>query len=121
MPHHILIVDDSPTDIEVMKKILGSQGYKTSTAMGGEEGIRKANELKPDLVIMDIVMPGTDGFKTTRKITKGADTKTIPVIVVSSKDLETDRAWAKMQGAKEYFVKPVNAEELLKTIKKYLV
>ena len=121
MPHHILIVDDSPTDIETMKKILGSQGYKTSAALGGEEGIKKASELKPDLIVMDIVMPGTDGFKTTRKITKAADTKTIPVIVVSSKDQDTDRAWAKMQGAKEYLVKPVNPEELLSTIKKYLV
>lgn len=117
---HILIVDDSPQDVDTMKKILESQGYKTSTASDGETGIQQAKELKPDLIIMDIVMPGTDGFKATRKITKAPETKSIPVIFVSSKNQETDRAWGLMTGAKEYLVKPIKEKELLEAIKKVL-
>lgn len=117
---HILIVDDDPKDIETVKKILEGQGHQTSSAENGEQGIQKAQELKPDLIVMDIVMPGLNGFKTTRKITKNPDTKTIPIIALSSKNQDSDKAWAKMQGATEYLVKPVKADELVGTIKKLL-
>jgi twitching motility two-component system response regulator PilH len=117
----ILIVDDSPTDAYIVKSILESQGYQTAEAASGEEGIRKAREIKPNLVIMDVVMPGAiNGFKATREITKGADTKSIPVLVVSSKSMESDIAWAKMQGAKGFLVKPVNQNELLSMVKELL-
>jgi twitching motility two-component system response regulator PilH len=114
---HILIVDDSPQDIDNVKTILEGKGHKTSAASDGEQGIQKAKELKPDLIVMDIVMPGLDGFKTTRKLKKQSDLK-IPVVVMSSKNQETDKAWAKMQGADEYLVKPVKEPELMAAVKK---
>jgi len=117
---HILIVDDSPTEIGVLKKILVSQGHQTSTASNGEQGIQKTKELRPDLVIMDIVMPGLDGFQATRKITKNPETKSIPIILLTSKDMKSDRAWGLMTGAKEYLVKPVKTDQLLEAIKKVL-
>lgn len=115
---HILIVDDSPTDAYLVKNMLEAQGYQTSEASSGEEGIQKAKETKPSLIIMDVVMPGAvNGFKATREITKNAETKTIPVVILSSKSMESDIAWAKMQGAKGFLVKPVKQEELLSTVK----
>ncbi len=118
---NILIVDDSPTDAYLVKSILESQGYQTTEASSGEEGIQKAKEIKPNLIIMDVVMPGAiNGFKATREITKNAETKTIPVVIVSSKSMESDIAWAKMQGAKGFLVKPVNQSELLSVVKELL-
>jgi len=120
MMAHILIVDDSPTDTATIKKILEEQGHKTSSASDGEQGIKKATERQPDLIVMDIVMPGLDGFKATRKIHKAPETKSIPIVLLSSKDQETDRAWGLMTGAKEYLVKPVKKDELLKVVSKLL-
>ncbi len=117
---HILIVDDSPTEASFIKKILEGQGYKTSKAENGEQGIQKAKEIRPNLVIMDVVMPGLNGFQATRKITKNPETSSIPVIIVSSKNLESDRAWGLKQGAKEFLVKPVSKEKLLEAVKKQL-
>ncbi|RKZ83844.1 MAG: response regulator [Candidatus Parabeggiatoa sp. nov. 1] len=117
---HILIVDDSPTDAYRTKNILVSSGYKTSEASSGEEGIQKAKELQPNLIIMDVVMPGLNGFQATRKITKNPQTSSIPVVIVSSKNMESDRAWGLMQGAKEFLIKPIKQKELLETIKKWL-
>ncbi|MEN9461633.1 MAG: hypothetical protein RIS84_1653 [Pseudomonadota bacterium] len=117
---HILIVDDSPTDAYLVKNMLEGQGYQTSEASNGEEGVQKALETKPNLIIMDVVMPGLNGFQATRKITKAPETSMIPVVIVSSKNMESDRAWGLMQGAKEFLVKPVKQDELLATIKKLL-
>jgi twitching motility two-component system response regulator PilH len=117
---HILIVDDSPTDAYLVKNILEGQGYQTTEASNGEEGIQKAKELKPNLIIMDVVMPGLNGFQATRKITKSPDTSLIPVVIVSSKNMESDRAWGIMQGAKDFLVKPVKQDELIQTVKKLI-
>ncbi|MDM8565161.1 response regulator [Candidatus Halobeggiatoa sp. HSG11] len=117
---NILIVDDSPTDADKVKTILEKEGYQTSAAISGEEGIQKAQEVKPDVVLMDVVMPGLNGFQATRKITKNPETKSIPVIIVSSKNMESDKAWAKMQGATDFLVKPVSKDDLLNAIKKVL-
>jgi twitching motility two-component system response regulator PilH len=117
---HILIVDDSPTDAYLVKNILEREGYKTSEASSGEEGIQKAIELRPNLIIMDVVMQGLNGFQATRKITKNPQTSSIPVVIVSSKNMESDRAWGLMQGAKEFLVKPIKQKELLETLKKLL-
>ena len=112
----ILIVDDSPTETHILKGIVESGGYKVITAVDGESGVTVAKETKPDLVLMDVVMPGLNGFQATRQLSKAPETQDIPVIVVTTKDQETDRAWGLRQGAKEYVVKPVSAEELLSKI-----
>lgn len=117
---HILIVDDSPTDAYLVKNILESNGYQTSEASNGEEGVEKATQLKPNLILMDVVMPGLNGFKATREITKKPETKHIPVVIVSSKNMDSDKAWAKMQGAKDFLVKPVKQDELLEAVKKLI-
>ena len=117
---HILIVDDSPTDAYLVKNILESHGHTTSEASSGAEGVEKAKELIPNLVVMDVVMPGLNGFQATRKITKNPSTSSVPVIILSSKNMDSDRAWGMMQGAKEFLVKPVQEEELLAALKRLL-
>jgi twitching motility two-component system response regulator PilH len=112
----ILIVDDSPTDRQFLLELLSKQGYQCVTAANGEEGITKSKSEMPDLVLMDIIMPGIDGFKATRTITHDETTKHIPVIVCTSKRLETDRVWGMRQGAKDYVVKPIDPKELLAKI-----
>ena len=112
----ILIVDDSATDRQFLLEVLSKQGYQCVTAQSGDEGIAKSKTEQPDLILMDIIMPGTDGFKATRAITRDEATKHIPVIVCTSKKLETDRVWGIRQGAKDYIVKPVDAKDLLAKI-----
>ncbi len=114
---HILIVDDSPTEVHVIKTMLEKNGYEVSSAESGEEGITRAKEIKPDLVLMDIVMPGLNGFQATRQLSNEEETSSIPVIIVSTKDQETDKVWGKRQGAKDYITKPVAEKELLDKIK----
>jgi twitching motility two-component system response regulator PilH len=109
----ILIVDDSPTEVHVMKNALEKHGYRIESAADGGEAIVKAKALKPDLIFMDVVMPGVNGFQATRKLAADPETKSIPVIMVTSKDQETDRIWGMRQGAIDYLVKPVSAEELV--------
>lgn len=110
---HILIVDDSPTEIHVLKTMLEKHGFEISAAESGEAGIEKAKELKPDLILMDIVMPGLNGFQATRQLTKDPQTSSIPVIIVSTKGQETDKVWGRRQGAKDYLPKPVSEAELV--------
>ncbi len=112
----ILIIDDSATDRQFLLEVLSKQGYQCVTAQNGDEGIAKAKTEQPDLILMDIIMPGTDGFKATRAITRDEATKHIPVIVCTSKKLETDKVWGMRQGAKDYIVKPVDAKDLLAKI-----
>lgn len=112
----ILIVDDSATDRHFLVETLSKRGYQCLTAENGDEGIAKSKTELPDLVLMDIIMPGTDGFKATRAITHDEATKHIPVIVCTSKKLETDRVWGLRQGAKDYIVKPIDEKELLAKI-----
>ena len=109
----ILIVDDSPTDRQFFLEALSKQGYQCVTAVSGDEAIAKSKTEKPDLILMDVVMPGTNGFQATRIITRDEETKHIPVIVVTSKNQETDRIWGMRQGAKDYLVKPIEVKDLL--------
>lgn len=112
----ILIVDDSPTEIHVLSSILEKIGHTVLTAENGEDGIAKAKETKPDLILMDVVMPGMNGFQATRQLTKDAETGDIPVIIVTTKDQETDRVWGLRQGAKDYLTKPVEEAVLVEKI-----
>jgi twitching motility two-component system response regulator PilH len=114
---NVLVVDDSPTDTHLLSELLKKHGYTVQTAASGEEGIAKAKKEKPDLILMDIVMPGMSGFEATRTLSKDPDTATIPVIVCSSKGQETDKAWGLRQGAKDYIVKPVNEKVLVDKLK----
>lgn len=113
----ILVVDDSPTEMFQFKEMLEKLGHEVITADNGIEGVKMAQSEQPDIVLMDIVMPDMNGFQATRQITRGADTKHIPVIIVSSKNQETDKVWGQRQGAKGYITKPVNTDELVKVIK----
>ena len=104
----ILIVDDSPTEVHVMQKALEKHGYRTAAAADGAEGVRLAREMSPDLIFMDIVMPGMNGYQATRALANDPKTRTIPIIMVTSKGQETDRIWGLRQGAIDYMVKPVS-------------
>lgn len=112
----ILIVDDSPTEAHVLKGMLEKNGYETEIAESGTEGIERAKAFKPDLVLMDVVMPGLNGFQATRQLTKDPETSDIPVIIVTTKDQETDRVWGLRQGAKDFLTKPVSEQRLLEKI-----
>ncbi len=112
----VLIVDDSPTETYAFQGMLEKHGFEVLTADNGADGVALARQELPDVVLMDIVMPGLNGFQATRQLTKGADTAHIPVVIVTTKDQETDRVWGRRQGASGYLVKPVTEEELLKTV-----
>jgi len=113
----VLIVDDSPTERFFLTDLLRKQGYDVLTADSGELGIAVAKTEKPDLILMDVVMPGLNGFQATRQLSRNPETQHIPVILCTSKGQETDRVWGMRQGAVEYLVKPVVARELLAKIK----
>jgi len=113
---NILVVDDSPTDRHYLTEMLAKNGYQVSVAENAEDAMVKARQLKPDLVLMDIVMPGQNGFQATRALTRDDATKHIPVIICTSKGQETDKVWGLRQGAKDYVVKPVNQADLLAKI-----
>jgi len=108
----ILVVDDSPTERQFMLETLSKLGYQVVLAENGEEGVAKARSELPDLVLMDVVMPGSNGFQATRQISKDEATKHIPVIICTTKSQETDRIWGLRQGARDYIVKPVDVNDL---------
>lgn len=112
----ILVVDDSATERLVLGEVLSKHGFEVSFAEDGENGVAQAKLLKPDLVVMDVVMPGMNGYQATRAITKDPETEHIPVIICTSKGQETDKIWGARQGAKEYVVKPIDAADLLSKI-----
>ncbi len=116
----ILVVDDSSTDTYHYQKILEAHGYHVITATNGQEGIDMAKLEKPEVILMDVVMPGINGFQATRQITGDPQTADIPVIIVSNKDQESDRAWGLRQGARDYIVKCTSEEELLGKIRAHL-
>lgn len=112
----ILIVDDSKTELMFLSDFLSKKGFQIKTASNAEETMVRLSEEKPDLILMDVVMPGQNGFQLTRAITRDPNYQDIPVIMCTSKGQETDKVWAMRQGAKGYITKPVDTEELLKKI-----
>jgi twitching motility two-component system response regulator PilH len=113
MARNILIVDDSPVDRTRLEKLLGANGYLVSTAENGEQAIASVKRNKPDAILMDVNMPGMDGFAATRALRNDADTKDIPVVLVTGKDQKADKAWGQMLGAKGYVTKPYTEEIIL--------
>jgi twitching motility two-component system response regulator PilH len=112
----ILIVDDSPTERHFLGELLTKNSFQVMTAESGEEAVAKVKELMPDLILMDVVMPGMNGFQATRTISRDEATKHIPIIMCTSKNQETDMVWGRRQGAVEYVVKPIDPQELLSKI-----
>jgi len=116
----IMIVDDSPTDAHLLQKMLERNGYQTLTAGNGSEGIEVARLMRPDLILMDVVMPGLNGFQATRELSSNPETSSIPVIIVTRKDQKVDRVWGMRQGARDYLTKPVSERALLSLISEAL-
>jgi len=115
----ILLVDDSKTELHYLSELLVKKGYAVRTAENGEEAHKRLAEDKPDLILMDVVMPGQNGFQLTRSITRDPNFADVPVIMCTSKNQETDRVWGMRQGARDYVVKPVDPEELFAKIKAF--
>lgn len=113
----VLVIDDSPSEMAKFRDILAKNNYQVVEAANGEQGYKMAVDHLPDVVLMDVVMPEMNGFQATRKITRNKATAHIPVVMISTKNQETDRVWGKRQGAKEYLNKPVDEAELLRVIR----
>jgi twitching motility two-component system response regulator PilH len=116
----ILIIDDSPTETHYVSGILQRHGHAVLSADSAEHGLSQVREHMPDLVLMDIVMPGLNGFQATRQLTRDPETKDIPVVMLTTKDQETDRVWGQRQGARDYLTKPVDEKRLIDTIERIL-
>ena len=115
--HKVLIVDDSKTELMFLTELLQKNGYAVSSAENADEAFKRLTEDRPDLILMDVVMPGQNGFQLTRAINRTPEYSDIPIIMCTSKSLETDRVWGMRQGAKDYITKPVDASELFAKIK----
>lgn len=112
----ILIIDDSPTDTRVFTTVLEKNGHQVLAAATAEEGLEACRREHPDLVLMDVILPGMNGFQATRALSRDPETSHIPIIIVSTKNMETDRVWGLRQGAKDYVVKPPSERELINRI-----
>jgi twitching motility two-component system response regulator PilH len=117
---NILIIDDSPTDVRVFTTLLERAGHRVDACTNAEDGIERVRVAHPDLVIMDVIMPGMNGFQATRMLSRDTDTSAIPILIVTTKSMETDRVWGLRQGAKDFLVKPVAEQELLARINSLL-
>lgn len=116
----ILVIDDSKTDYLYVKNILDHGGYQVSYAPSGKDGIQMAKEMRPDCILMDVVMPKMNGFQATRAISRELETADIPILMLSSKSQQTDKVWAERQGATDYLVKPANPKLLLSKLRTLL-
>ena len=112
----ILIIDDSPTDVRVFTTLLEGAGHSVSAVSTAEEGVERVRADLPDLVIMDVIMPGMNGFQATRTLTRDPATSTVPIVMITTKSMETDRVWGLRQGARAFITKPVKEKELLACI-----
>ncbi|MDQ6628556.1 MAG: response regulator [Pseudomonadota bacterium] len=112
----ILLVDDSKTELHHLSELLGKRGFEVRTAENGEDAMKRLGEETPDLILMDVVMPGQNGFQLTRAITRDPRFVKVPVIMCTSKNQETDKVWGMRQGARDYIVKPIDATELMAKI-----
>ena len=117
MARHILIVEDSQVDRTRLETLLASNGFQVSLAENGEQAIASVKRAKPDAILMDVNMPGMDGFAATRALRGDAETKDIPVVLVTAKDQKADKAWGQMLGAKGYITKPYTDEQILSQVR----
>jgi len=112
----ILMVEDNEMNRDALSRRLKRRGYEVVLAVDGKQGLTLAQSAQPDLILMDVVMPGLNGFQATRAISRDADTRSIPIILCTSKSQETDKIWGMRQGARDYVVKPIIRAELLAKI-----
>jgi twitching motility two-component system response regulator PilH len=117
---NILIIDDSPTDVRVFTTLLERAGHRVDAVSNAEDGIERVRATRPDLIIMDVIMPGMNGFQATRTLTRDPETAGVPIVIITTKSMETDRVWGMRQGAKAFITKPVNEKELLACIDELL-
>ncbi|MGH8155406.1 MAG: response regulator [Rhodanobacteraceae bacterium] len=117
---HILIIDDSPTDVKIFSGALERAGHKVTSVATAEAGLDVVHENRPDLVLMDVIMPGMNGFQATRNLTRDPATSAIPVLIVTTKSMETDRQWGMRQGARDVLVKPVSEHDLVANVSRHL-
>jgi len=115
----VLVVDDSDADLGYIKTVVADAGYEVVTAKSGDEAIEIARKEKPDLVFMDIIMDGTDGYEACRILHRDPETKDIPVIFVSSKNQKADRIWGELQGGKGFIGKPAEPQQLVEQIEQF--
>ena len=116
----VLVIDDSPSEMAKFRDMLSKNNYQVLEAINGEHGCQMAIDHLPDVILMDVVMPEMNGFQATRKITRDKTTAHIPIIMISTKNQETDRVWGKRQGAKEYITKPIDESGLVQIIRKVM-
>ena len=116
----ILIVDDSPSQLMGIRRIVEKLGHEALTAEDGAAGVEAAKRELPDLILMDVVMSNLNGFQATRSITREPSTKHIPIVLVTTKDQDTDRVWGMRQGAKAYITKPFSETELADIVQQML-
>ncbi|ABE75877.1 MULTISPECIES: response regulator [Psychrobacter] len=116
----VLVIDDSPSEMAKFRDMLSKNNYQVLEATNGEQGCQMAIAHLPDVILMDVVMPEMNGFQATRKITRDKATAHIPIIMISTKNQETDRVWGKRQGAKEYLTKPIDESGLVQIIRKVM-
>lgn len=116
----ILLIEDSPTDTAVLTRLLERHGHQVMASGSAEDGIEMCKRELPDVVLMDVVLPGMNGFQATRALSREPSTKAIPVLIVSTKGMETDRAWGMRQGARDYIVKPPSEDALIARINQLL-
>ena len=116
---NILVVDDSKTELHFLSELLGKRGFRVRTAENADDAMKRLDEGKPDLILMDVVMPGRNGFQLTRVITRDPRFVDVPVIMCTSKNQETDKVWGMRQGARDYVVKPVDPDELIRKIRAF--
>jgi DNA-binding response OmpR family regulator len=117
---HILVVEDSPTERQLIQRMLEEKGYRVQVAADGDEALASIGRDRPALMLLDVVLPGTNGFQICRQIKSAADTREIRIVLVSSKNQEVDRFWGLKQGADEYLTKPFKSEELLASVKRQM-
>ncbi|MBM3810370.1 MAG: response regulator [Acidimicrobiia bacterium] len=120
MTRTILVVDDSPSELRLMQLALEGKGYQILTAADGEQALQQAELHHPDLIVLDVVLPKKNGYQVCRQIKSGDSTKNIKVIMVTSKNQDSDRFWGLKQGADEYIIKPVQPQDLLASVERNL-
>ncbi len=113
---HILIIDDSPTDVRVFTTLLEKAGHTVSSVGNAEDGIEHVRAKRPDAIIMDVIMPGMNGFQATRTLSRDPETRDVPILIITTKSMETDRVWGLRQGARDFITKPINEKDFLARI-----